>query len=43
MMMLCIENSEKSIRNLLELINKFSQIVDDKINTQKSVVSAQQQ
>ena len=38
----CIENSKESTRKLLELVSKFSEVIDYKINTQKSVVSIQQ-
>ena len=36
-MILYIENSEDSIRKLLELISKFSKVAGCKINTQKSL------
>lgn len=35
-MILCIENPPKSIRKLLELINKFGKVVGYKFNTQNS-------
>ena len=36
-MILYIENPKDSIRKLLELISKFSKVVGNKINTQKSL------
>ena len=36
-MILYIDNSKKSIKKLLELVNKFSRVVGYKINIQKSV------
>ena len=36
-MILYIENSEDSIRKLLELISKFSKVAGYRINTQKSL------
>ena len=36
-MMLYIENSEHSIRKLLELISEFSKVAGYKTNTQKSL------
>lgn len=37
-MILCIENLKDSTRKLLELINKFSRVIEDKINIQQSVM-----
>ena len=37
-MILYIGNSEESIKKLLELINKFSEVAGYKINIQKSAV-----
>ena len=34
---LYIENSKDSTKNLLELINEFSKVVEYKINVQKSI------
>ena len=36
-MTLYIENPKYTIRNLLELINEFSKVIEYKINTQKSL------
>ena len=36
-MILYIENAKYTIRNLLELINEFSKVIEYKINTQKSL------
>ena len=36
-MILSIENTKDSTPKLLELINEFSRVADDKINIQKSV------
>ena len=35
-MILCIENPKDSTRKLLELINEYSKVTGDKVNTQKS-------
>ena len=37
-MTLCLQNSKKSTKNLLGLINEFSKVAEYKINTHKSVV-----
>ena len=37
-MILYIENPEDAARKLLELINKFDEVAEYKINTQKSLV-----
>ena len=36
-MILYIENPKDTIRKLLELISKFSKVMENKVNTQKSL------